>query len=324
MRLGARTLPDAWSANAVGEVRGRERPDEVVVIGGHLDSWDVGQGAIDDGAGVVIAMETLRLLRVLDLRPRRTVRAVLFMNEENGLRGGEAYARDHAAELPRHVAAIESDTGAGPPARLLPRRGPRARASASSRSSRRLPSSAPLPSWASDGTGADLSPLEPCGVPLLGLRQDMTRYFDWHHTQADTLDKVDPRELAANAVTLAYAAWALADAPEPLPRAKRIPPLPGGFRPAGGKGVRAQAPRETPAISHAMSRFRGLLSSVCDFVEKHLRQKKEVPRTCQSVRNGSSDFSVLAGGRSARRSTGATSRRTGARCCFARWRHGRA
>ncbi len=224
IRLTSRTLADVWSANAVGELRGRERPDEIVVVGGHLDSWDVGQGAIDDGAGVVVAMETLRLLRALDLRPRRTVRAVLFMNEENGLRGGEAYARDHAAELAHHVAAIESDSGGARPIGFYLDAGAGA-------SERFLELLQPLSGTGvahllgKDDTGADLSPLAQSGIPRLGLRQDMTHYFDWHHTEADTLDKITRDELALNAVAMAYAAWALAEDAEPLARAVPLPVL---------------------------------------------------------------------------------------------------
>src|SRR5262249_43374564 len=115
LELGCRTPPDVESANVVADWKGRERPDEIVAIGGHLDSWDLGLGAIDDGAGVVIAWEAARILKELGLRPRRTIRLVFFMNEENGLRGGDGYAAAHASELPNHVAAIESDGGAGRP-----------------------------------------------------------------------------------------------------------------------------------------------------------------------------------------------------------------
>ena len=201
----------------VGEIRGRELPDEVVLIGGHLDSWDVGQGAIDDGAGVVIALESMRLLKTLGLRPRRTVRAVLYMNEENGLGGGRFYEATHRAELAHHVAAIEADTGAGRPLGFNLDGGPGGHLVLE-------PLLAPLAGlgsnrvYASEETGADISTLREAGVPLLGLKQDSTRYFEWHHTEADTLDKIDPRELVANVVTMAYAAWAIADAPEPLPR----------------------------------------------------------------------------------------------------------
>ena len=211
-----KTLPDAESANVVGEIQGSQAPDEVVVIGGHLDSWDVGTGAQDDGAGCVIAMEALRLIRSLGLKPKRTIRAVLFTNEENGLRGGKAYAETHAAELSRHVAAIESDSGAARPLGFGVSAGP-----GGTDVVRKL--AAPLASFAADdvqegGGGADISPMATAGVPQLGLRQDGTHYFDIHHTMADTLDKVDAHDLAMNATAMAVMAWQLANLDPPLPR----------------------------------------------------------------------------------------------------------
>ena len=217
LTLGCRQLPDAESANVMADLKGRTLPEEIVVIGGHLDSWDLGTGAIDDGAGVAISMEALRLIKVLGLRPRRTIRAVLFMNEENGTRGGKGYAEAHLSELDKHVAAIESDSGAGNPIGF----GVTAGAGGLERvatlaDALRLVGEA---RWVkTDGGGTDIGPLKAAGVPLLSLRQDMTYYFDYHHTSADTLDKVDPRALADNAVAMAYMAYALADAPEPLPR----------------------------------------------------------------------------------------------------------
>jgi hypothetical protein len=216
LTLGCRTLPDVASANVVAELPGRERPEEIVLIGAHLDSWDLGTGAIDDGAGVVMVMETLRLLEALGLAPRRTIRGVLFMNEENGLRGGRGYAEAHAAELPRHVAALESDAGAGPLRGIGATLGDggveRLREVASLL--------APLGADAvtSPGGGADIGPLRQEGVPVIGMRQDGTRYFDWHHTAADTLDKVDPAELARNAAAMAVLAFVLADMEPTLPR----------------------------------------------------------------------------------------------------------
>src|SRR5688500_11351164 len=111
LRMEARFLPDAESANVVAELKGRERPDEVVLVSGHFDSWDVGQGAHDDGGGCIVSWEVARLLKELNLRPRRTIRVVLYTNEENGLRGGNAYRDAHRAELPKHVLAVESDSG---------------------------------------------------------------------------------------------------------------------------------------------------------------------------------------------------------------------
>jgi Zn-dependent M28 family amino/carboxypeptidase len=209
VELGCQTLADVPSANVVADWPGREKPGEIVVIGAHLDSWDVGTGAIDDGAGVAMCIETLRLLKALDLRPRRTIRAVLFMNEENGLRGGKGYASAHATELDSHVAAIESDSGAARPLGFHVQAGTGALD--------RLRELAPLlarvgaTEMGEGHGGADISPMRAGGVPLLGLRQDVSRYFDYHHTPADTLDKVDRAELLQNAAALAVMAYALAE-----------------------------------------------------------------------------------------------------------------
>lgn len=218
--LSCKTLPDAESANVIGEIRGSEAPDEIVVIGGHLDSWDVGTGAHDDGAGCAISMEALRLIRSLGLKPKRTIRAVLFTNEENGLRGGKAYAETHAAELGEHVAAIESDSGGARPLGFGVSAGP-----GGTDIVKKL--AAPFARFDADdvqegGGGADISPMAAAGVPQLGLRQDSTHYFDIHHTIADTLDKVDAHDLAMNATAMAAMAWQLANLDPPLPR--YVPP----------------------------------------------------------------------------------------------------
>jgi hypothetical protein len=226
--LGCRTLPDAESANVVADVRGREKPDEVVLLGAHLDSWDLGQGAIDDAAGVAIVMEAVRLIAQLPQRPRRTVRAVLFMNEENGLAGGKAYAQAHAAEADRHVAALESDAGAGRPISIGLRAGDRAQALLA-------PWLQPLEmlgaaEFGGESGGADIGPLAAYGVPFVGVQQDVSRYFDYHHSAADTLDKVRPGDLAQTAAAVAWVAYALAEMPEALPR-----PAAPAARPAGGR-----------------------------------------------------------------------------------------
>jgi hypothetical protein len=215
-QTSCKNLPDAESANVVGDIVGTEAPDEVVVIGGHLDSWDVGTGAQDDGAGCAISMEAMRLIRSLGLKPKRTIRAVLFTNEENGTRGGKAYAAAHAAELPKHVAAIESDSGGARPLGFGVTAG-----AGGTDIVRRL--AAPLAPFAADdvqegGGGADIGPMADVGVPQLGLRQDGTHYFDIHHTMADTLDKVDAHDLAMNATAMAAMAWQLANLDPPLPR----------------------------------------------------------------------------------------------------------
>jgi carboxypeptidase Q len=216
LALTCRDLGEADSANVLAELPGREKPDEIVLIGAHLDSWDLGTGAIDDGAGVAMVMESLRLLKALGLTPRRTVRGVLFMNEENGLRGGRAYAAAHAAELPRHVLAMETDSGAGRPSGVSARVGPGGMERVKGLMS--LVQSIGGTDVQEGGGGADLIPLLPAGVPQIGLRHDGREYFHWHHTAADTLDKVDPGLLAAGAARLAVLAYAAAEDPDPLPR----------------------------------------------------------------------------------------------------------
>ena len=222
LRLGARTLPDARSANVVGELRGRERPDEVVVLAAHLDSWDLGTGALDDGAGVAMVMESLRLLKQLGLTPRRTVRGVLYMNEENGVRGGHGYAEAHASELSRHVAALEADSGGGPAEGLQGHVGPGGAEILQDLLSLLEPIGAGRFKAGGYG-GVDIAPMGPASVPLLGLDLDNSRYFDWHHSPGDTLDKVDRRALAQSTAAMAAIAYVLADMPQPLPRPEPLP-----------------------------------------------------------------------------------------------------
>jgi hypothetical protein len=216
LRLGCRSLPDVPSANVVADLRGREKPQEIVLIGAHLDSWDLATGAIDDGAGVAMVMESLRLLKALGLQPRRTIRGVLFMNEENGLRGGRGYAEAHRGELAQHVAALESDSGGARPLGIRSNTGTEGLALLT-------PIGALLKDIGADSVragegGADISPMRTGGVPMLGLDVDSTHYFDWHHSPADTLDKIDPKELAQDAATMAVYAYVLADMPQTLPR----------------------------------------------------------------------------------------------------------
>jgi hypothetical protein len=210
LRLSCKTLPDVPSANVVGEITGSERPNEVVLLGGHLDSWDKGQGAHDDGAGCVQAIEALRLIKELGLRPRRTIRAVLFMNEENGLRGGRKYAELVAKDGPKHLGAIESDRGGFSP------RGISVQADAESAVFKSISRWAYLLSRISDNPittgfgGADIGPLHDLGVTTMGLVVDSHRYFDYHHSDNDTFDKVNERELELGAATMAIMAYVLA------------------------------------------------------------------------------------------------------------------
>lgn len=214
--LGCQLLADAVSANVVADLPGREKPEEIVLLAAHLDSWDLGTGAIDDAAGVGIVVDAARLMKATGLVPRRTVRVVLYTNEENGLRGGRAYAEAHGAELPRHVAAIEADAGAGLPMGFEARTGPGGLETLAGIAGLLRVFGADR---VSDGdAGADISPMKTGGVPRLGLLQDPTHYFDWHHTPADTLDKVDPRELATSTAAVAVMAYVLAEREEPLAR----------------------------------------------------------------------------------------------------------
>ena len=217
--------PEAPSFNVLAELRGRELPDEIVVIGAHLDSWDVGEGAQDDGAGCAIVMESLATLRRLGLVPRRTIRAVLYTSEEEGAQGGKTYADAHAKELAHHVAAFETDVGAGTPLGFRIDAAPEAVAEA-----RELVTLlAPLGATSIDTgfAGADIAGLRPAGVPLLGLFSDPTHYFDVHHSVADTLEKIDPAALGRNVAAMATMAYVVADrttrwpvSPPPAPEHK--------------------------------------------------------------------------------------------------------
>jgi carboxypeptidase Q len=214
--MGARTLPDTPSRNVMAEVRGSERPEEVVLLGGHIDSWDVGTGAMDDAGGVVAAWEAIRLIQRMGLKPRRTIRAVGWTNEENGLRGGLAYRDARGADVAKHVLAIESDGGS------FQAKGFSFAGSDSAlgvvRRIATLLTSIGADSISSPGGGADIGPLMQLGVPGMGLETANERYFWYHHSQGDTLDKIDPGELASCVAAMAVMAYVVADLPERLPR----------------------------------------------------------------------------------------------------------
>ena len=224
LEMGAQMLPDAMSHNVIGEIRGRERPDEVVVVGGHLDSWDVGQGAQDDGGGCIISLEALRLMKQLGLRPRRTLRCVFWVNEENGTRGAITYADSLGNAVSKHVAAVESDGGVERPVGFaigaLKSGTDTTDAPRAAREVQRLKSIAPLLAGLgadriTDGGGdADIGPLMKKGVIGIAHRTSAEHYFDWHHTQADMLDKVDPVELRKNVAAMAVMLYVLAEMPE--------------------------------------------------------------------------------------------------------------
>ncbi len=210
LRLDCREGPEVASHNVVGEIRGASRPDEIVVLGAHLDNWDVGQGAHDDGAGCAQVLEAMRLVRTLGLKPARTLRAVLFMNEENGLRGARAYRETHKEELARHILAIETDRGGFSPRGFETSAGSELLDTVRAIAALLEPAGAGL--VRAGGGGADVSALQDDGVPLMELVTDPQRYFDVHHCVRDTLDTVSPRELELGAAALAAMAFGVADA----------------------------------------------------------------------------------------------------------------
>lgn len=222
--MEARTAEDAESANVAGEIPGREKPNEVVVVGGHIDSWDVGQGAQDDGSGCIAALQAVALAKRLGLQPRRTLRVCFWTNEENGLRGGNAYRLWSEARGEKHVAAIEMDGGAEQPTGFGV--GIRTRSASPERDMDaavaklepigRLLASIGAGGILRGGGGADIGPLMNAGVPGLGLRTVGEKYFHWHHTHADTVDKVDLQDFRRCMASLAVMGYVLADMPETL------------------------------------------------------------------------------------------------------------
>jgi carboxypeptidase Q len=216
LRMGARKLPDAPSRNVIAEIVGREKPDEVVVLGGHIDSWDVGQGAMDDGGGAVGAWEAVRLLKRLNLRPRRTVRVVLWTAEENGGAGGLAYAASQAGLYAKHVLAIESDNGVFNPKGVVLAASDSTAAVIQQVAGLLQPINAAGVQRVPESPAADITPLAEQGVPTMELDVDGSRYFWYHHSEGDMLDKLDPAELARCVATMAVMAYVVADLPQPL------------------------------------------------------------------------------------------------------------
>ncbi|HUQ46789.1 MAG TPA: M20/M25/M40 family metallo-hydrolase [Gemmatimonadaceae bacterium] len=216
LKMGAKTLPDAPSRNIIAEIRGSEKPDEVVVLGGHIDSWDVGTGAMDDGGGVVAAWEAVKLIKKLGLKPRRTIRVVAWTNEENGSKGGTGYRDAHRAEMDKHVLAMESDNGVFDVQGLGISAGAGGLATAQDIASLLTPIGANKAT--EGGSDADTDPLNALGVPTISPNVDGTRYFWFHHSSGDTMDKIDPREMAENVAFLAVTAFVAADMPGYIPR----------------------------------------------------------------------------------------------------------
>jgi hypothetical protein len=234
LEMAAHMEPDADSGDVMGEIPGREHPEEVVVLGGHLDSWDVGRGAQDDGSGIIASLQAVALIKKLGLQPRRTIRVVFWVNEENGGRGGEAYRAWVGDAIKNHVAAIEMDGGAEAPRGFGYGAGggggrgrgrgsapPVANAAAENsmtmlRQIGKLLDRIGAGEIAGGGGGSDIAPLTRDGVPGLGERSVGTHYFDWHHTETDTLDKVDPDDFRKSIAALAVMSYILADMPDKL------------------------------------------------------------------------------------------------------------
>ena len=218
LALTPQKLPDAVGHNVIADLKGSEHPEEIVVVSGHLDSWDLGTGAIDDAAGVAVAMEAAEILQKLHLHPKRTLRVIAWMDEESGGSGSQTYGKDHLQEFPRTVAALESDAGAAHPQGfdtkmsaaandlLQPILGVLQSFGASAREESSYP------------PGADIAGMSKAGVPALGILQDGRTYFHYHHSAADTLDKIVPSELRENGAAMAVMGYALASMKDPLPR----------------------------------------------------------------------------------------------------------
>ena len=215
--LTPQTLPDVESANVIGDIKGSEHPEQVIVVSGHLDSWDLGTGAIDDGAGVVVSMEVANLIQKLHLKPKRTIRVIAWMNEENGLAGSKQYAKDQEKEWMNHFAAMETDGGADHPLGINIKAKPEVKKTFAPVAAILQGSGAGMLNLV-EHCGADIGPMEKAGVPAFSAIQDSRFYFNYHHTAADTLDKIVPKELAENSAVVAVAAYALANMEQPLPR----------------------------------------------------------------------------------------------------------
>jgi carboxypeptidase Q len=205
LKMSCKTLPDEKSYNVVGEIKGSEKPDEIIVVGGHLDSWDTGKGANDDGAGVVQSIEIIRIYKALGIKPKRTIRAVAFMNEENGGRGGKKYAEMAKLKNEKHIVAMESDAGGFSPRGFSSDAKPEIKAKLKSWAPLFLPYG--VYDFSGDGGGSDIEPLKDQGVPLMELRPDSQRYFDFHHTPIDIFENVNKRELELGGASMAAMLW---------------------------------------------------------------------------------------------------------------------
>src|SRR5438552_3187995 len=215
--LTPQTLADVESANVIGEIKGSEHPEQVIIVSGHLDSWDLGTGAIDDGAGVAVSMQAANLSQKLNLKPKRTIRVIAWMNEENGLAGSKQYGKDHGKEISNHFAAMEIDEGADHPLGINIKATPDVKKMLAPVAAILQESGAGMLNLV-EHCGADIEPLEKAGVPAFSPIQDSRFYFNYHHSAADTLDKIAPKQLAENSAVVAVVAYALANMEQPLPR----------------------------------------------------------------------------------------------------------
>jgi hypothetical protein len=218
LTLVSRSLPDTTGYNVVADLRGSEHPEQIVVVSGHLDSWDLGTGAIDDAAGVAVAMETAQLIQQLHYKPKRTLRVIAWVDEESGGRGRAAYSTAHGAEFGHHVAAIESDFGAAHPLGFSAKISPEA-------AEFLRPVQEILQSFGAStikliqtSPGSDISAMAQAGIPALGIMQDGRTYFNYHHSAADTLDKIEPQALRENGAAMVVMGYALACTDQPIPR----------------------------------------------------------------------------------------------------------
>ncbi len=218
LTLTPQKLPDETSYNVIADLKGSEHPEQIVLVSGHLDSWDLGTGAIDDGAGVVMAMEAAEILQRLHLRPARTLRVIAWMDEETGGTGAKAYTAEYSNDFPHHIAAIESDAGAAHPLGFDAKAIPAAIEALRPVQSVLQSIGATVLQPTTYPPGADISSMSDAGVPAFGVMQDGRTYFHYHHTAADTLDKVIPSELRENAAAMAVLAYALTNMKDPLPR----------------------------------------------------------------------------------------------------------
>jgi hypothetical protein len=216
--LTPQTLPNATSYNVIGDLKGSDLPDEVIVVGGHLDSWDLGTGAIDDACGVAMSMQVAQLIKQLKLKPRRTIRIIAYMNEENGSVGGRTYGEEQAGNMAKHFAAIESDLGASHPVGFLFSGKADAVSFFAPIANILRVQGAGIAQLQPGGVGTDIGPLTQGGVPSFAPYFDSRTYFNYHHTEADTFDKIDPKELAEGGSVMAVLAFGLANLEQPIPR----------------------------------------------------------------------------------------------------------